>query len=337
MKTLKKASHKRSSYSKLGIFSASLLFSICTMQSAMAQVNLAQVPLFLKESVDSNLVFVYDDSGSMAWRYMPDNLSGNSGNRYYYSSRVNKVYYDPTITYQPPFKPDGSSRYPNSSYTNAWVNGFDQSDGADDLSEYIRFDSIGSIEEGFYMQFNSSTSCDSNPRQDDCYTPVLLNSASADIKQNYANWFSYYSTRTLAAKSGITEAFFDLPDNIRVGYGAINVNNNTIDGENNTDTLVSGVRPYTEARREQFLTWLHNKNVNGGTPLRTALKDVGKYYSRTDNRGPWGEIPGTNDSTAHIECRQSFSLIMTDGIWNGSSPSVGNVDKIGRASCRERV
>ena len=79
MKTLKKASHKRSSYSKLGIFSASLLFSICTMQSAMAQVNLAQVPLFLKESVDSNLVFVYDDSGSMAWRYMPDNLSGKIG------------------------------------------------------------------------------------------------------------------------------------------------------------------------------------------------------------------------------------------------------------------
>ena len=326
MKTFKTASHKRSSYSKLGIFSASLVFSICTMQSAMAQVNLAQVPLFLKESVDSNLVFVYDDSGSMAWRYMPDNLSGNSGNRYYYSSRVNKVYYDPTITYQPPFKPDGSSRYPNSSYTNAWVNGFDQSDGADDLSEYIRFDSIGSIEEGFYMQFNSSTSCDNNPRQDDCYTPILLNNASADIKQNYANWFSYYSTRTLAAKSGITEAFFDLPDNIRVGYGAINVNNNTIDGVNDTDTLVSGVRPYTAARRQQFLTWLHNKSVNGGTPLRTALRDVGKYYSRTDNQGPWGETPGTNDSTAHIECRQSFSLIMTDGIWNGSSPSVGNVD-----------
>lgn len=89
------------------------------------------------------------------------------------------------------------------------------------------------------MQFNSSTSCDNNPRQDDCYTPILLNNASADIKQNYANWFSYYSTRTLAAKSGITEAFFDLPDNIRVGYGAINVNNNTIDGVNDTDTLVS--------------------------------------------------------------------------------------------------
>lgn len=326
MKALKTKARTRSYFKKLGTFGASLVLSICTVQSALAQVNLAQVPLFLKESVDSNLVFIYDDSGSMAWRYMPDDLSGNASNRHYYSSHVNKVYYDPSITYQPPFKADGSGRYPNSSYTNAWVNGFNQSDGADDLSTYIRFDQIGSIEEGFYMQFNSSESCDADPRQDSCYTPVLLNSASAEVKQNYANWFSYYSTRTLAAKSGITEAFFDLPENIRVGYGAINVNNTTIDGVADTDTLVSGVRPYTATRRQQFLTWLHDKNVNGGTPLRTALKDVGNYYSRTDNQGPWGEIPGTNDTTSHIECRQSFSILMTDGIWNGGDPGVGNVD-----------
>ncbi|HAC29538.1 MAG TPA: hypothetical protein DCF82_17285, partial [Marinobacter hydrocarbonoclasticus] len=198
------------------------------------------MPLFLKESVDPNLVFIFDDSGSMGWRFMPDDLSGRAGNNYYYSSHVNKIYYDPSVTYTPPYKPDGSSRYPNSSYTNAWVNGFDQSEGTDDLRNDIRFDQIGSIEQGFYMQFNSSTSCDSNPRQNSCYTAVLLNNASAEEKQNYANWFSYYSTRALAAKSGITEAFFDLPENIRVGYGAINVNGRTIDGVN-TDTLVSGV------------------------------------------------------------------------------------------------
>ncbi|WP_041654569.1 pilus assembly protein [Marinobacter nauticus] len=314
--------------SKLTTFGVSAAFSILTAQSAIAQVNLSQVPLFLKESVDPNLVFIFDDSGSMGWRFMPDDLSGRAGNNYYYSSHVNKIYYDPSVTYTPPYKPDGSSRYPNSSYTNAWVNGFDQSEGTDDLRNDIRFDQIGSIEQGFYMQFNSSTSCDSNPRQNSCYTAVLLNNASAEEKQNYANWFSYYSTRALAAKSGITEAFFDLPENIRVGYGAINVNGRTIDGVN-TDTLVSGVRPYTAARRQTFLTWLHGKSINGGTPLRTALKDVGQYYSRTDNLGPWGEVPGTNDNTSHIECRQSFSILMTDGIWNGSSPQVGNIDGTG--------
>jgi type IV pilus assembly protein PilY1 len=303
------------------------------MQSALAQVNLSQVPLFLKESVDSNLVFIFDDSGSMGWRYMPDSLGGSHDERnYFYSSHVNKVYYDPTVTYLPPFKPDGSGRYPNSSYTNAWVDGFNPSGSKDNLTNDIRFDQLSGIEQGFYMQFNSSPSCDSNPRQNSCYTTVLLNTASAEIKQNYANWFSYYSRRDLAAKSGITEAFFDLPENIRIGYGAINVNNNTIDGVNNTDTLVSGVRTYDATRREQFLTWLQNKNVSGGTPLRTALKDVGRYYSRSDNRGPWGERPGFNDTTDHIECRQSFAILMSDGTWNGSNPSVGNSDNTDGAS-----
>ncbi|WP_179397267.1 pilus assembly protein [Marinobacter sp. ANT_B65] len=326
MRNDKQKGHNSSRFTKFGTFAASLVLSLCTVQSALAQVNLSQVPLFLKESVDSNLVFVFDDSGSMGWRYMPDSLGGSGSRNYYYSSHVNKVYYDPTVTYLPPFKPDGSGRFPDSSYTNAWVDGFNPSGARDNLSNNIRFDSLGAIEEGFYMQFNSSPSCDSNPMQDSCYTPVLLNTASADIKQNYANWFSYYSTRALAAKSGITEAFFDLPETIRIGYGAINVNNNTIDGVNNTDTLVSGVRTYDAARRQQFLTWLQGKNVSGGTPLRTALKDVGEYYSRADNRGPWGETPGTNDNTDHIECRQSFAILMTDGIWNGSNPGVGNTD-----------
>lgn len=312
--------------SRLSTFVASLAFSLATTQAAFAQVNISSVPLFLKESVDPNLMFVFDDSGSMDRRYMPDNL-GSRNNEYYYSSAANKIYYDPDVTYRPPFKPDGSSRYPDSSYTDAPVNGFNSSSTKDNLSNYIRFDGIESIEEGFYMELDETDpSCVSNPRNNSCYTEVLLNGASAAIKQNYANWFSYYSTRDKAAKSGITEAFFDLPENIRVGYGAININNRTIDGVSNTDTIVSGARPYNSTRREQFLSWLHNKNVSGGTPLRTSLKDVGKYYSRSDNKGPWGANPGKNDNTAHVECRQSFSILMSDGIWNGSNPRVGNAD-----------
>lgn len=319
---------RKSRVSRLYTFAASLAFSLATTQAAFAQVNLASVPLFLKESVDPNMVFIFDDSGSMGWRYMPDSLGGNDVyNNWYYSSHVNKIYFNPTVTYTPPYKPDGSGRYPNSSYTDAPVDGFNPNSTKDNLSQYIRFDQIGAIEEGFYMEFDSSSaSCVNDPYQNSCYTAVKLNNASADIKQNYANWFSFYSTRDKASKSGITEAFFTLAENVRLGYGAININNNTIDGVADTDTLVSGVRPYNSTRREEFLSWLHAKNVNGGTPLRTALKDVGEYYSRSDNRGPWGANPGTDDNTAHVECRQSFSILMTDGIWNGNSPNVGNVD-----------
>ena len=93
--------------SRLSTFAASLLFSLATTQAAFAQVNLASVPLFLKESVDPNLMFVFDDSGSMGWRYMPDNLGGDANENWYYSSDVNKIYYDPLsklLLYQRPGK-----------------------------------------------------------------------------------------------------------------------------------------------------------------------------------------------------------------------------------------
>ena len=323
---IRSAIHKVNA-TRLATFVSGLLFTIATSQAAYGQVNLSSVPLFLKESVDPNLMFVFDDSGSMAWRYMPDDLGGNDVyNNWYYSSDVNKIYYNPDVTYTPPYKPDGSGRYPNSSYTNAPENGFNPNSEKDNLSEYIRFDQIDSIEQGFYMELKETDACKATPKDNDCYNTILLNNASAEQKQNYANWFSFYSTRDKAAKSGITEAFFNLPANIRLGYGAINVDDTTVDGVTNTDTVVSGVRPYNSTRRQQFLTWLHNKNVNGGTPLRTALQDVGEYYSRTDNLGPWGAVPGTNDTTDQVECRQSFAILMTDGIWNGGNPDVGNVD-----------
>jgi type IV pilus assembly protein PilY1 len=314
--------------SRLSTFVASLVFSLATTQAAFAQVNISSVPLFLKESVDPNLMFVFDDSGSMGWRYMPDGLS-NSSRKYYYSSTVNTVYFDPDVTYLPPYKPDGSGRYPNSSYTNAPVNGFNSNSTKDNLSNYTRYGTLGrTIDEGFYMEFDDTDSwCINNFTSDSCYTTVLLNNASAEVKQNFANWYSFYSTRDKAAKSGITEAFFTLPENIRIGYGAINKGGSSIDGESNTHTIVSGVRAYNNTRRNEFLSWLHDKNVSGGTPLRTALKDVGEYYSRTDNKGPWGANPGTNDNTDHVECRQSFAILMSDGTWNGSDPSnIGNSD-----------
>src|SRR5690606_6200519 len=41
------------------------------------------------------------------------------------------------------------------------------------------------------------------------------------------------------------------------------------------------------------------------------------YYRRTDNNGPWGD--GTN--AAQLSCRQSFSILTTDGYWNDSTSS----------------
>jgi hypothetical protein len=54
------------------------------------------------------------------------------------------------------------------------------------------------------------------------------------------------------------------------------------------------------------------------TPLRRALNAAGQYYCRNDNSGPWGNTPGTDDSSSasdHISCRHSYTILMTDGYW----------------------
>jgi hypothetical protein len=75
-----------------------------------ALTDLAPSPLVVGGvvQVKPNVMLMMDDSGSMAWDYMPDN--GNSPyfstSRYGYSSaQCNGVFYDPTVRYTPPNLP----------------------------------------------------------------------------------------------------------------------------------------------------------------------------------------------------------------------------------------
>lgn len=144
--------------------------------------------------------------------------------------------------------------------------------------------------------------------------------------QNFANWYTYYRSRILLSRAGIGRAFSQQSTNMRVGFGSINKAATSIDGVS-TGTIISGVRPFSGTNRESFFTNLYSHVIPlSGTPLRRALNDAGQYYSRADNQGPWGAVPGSNNTTPHLECRQSYTILMTDGYWNGTDPAVGNAD-----------
>lgn len=100
--------------------------------SSWAGVTIAQKPLSVAEPVAPNIMFIMDDSGSMAWQHMPgttstwsddspkglpykDDLVADIRLR---ASNVNTQWYNPTITYEPWLKHDGSS-YGNASLTGA--------------------------------------------------------------------------------------------------------------------------------------------------------------------------------------------------------------------------
>lgn len=169
----------------------------------------------------------------------------------------------------------------------------------------------------------------------DCVGRAISTCTYAEEIQNFANWYTYYRSRILASQAGIGEAFGRQGTGLRVGFGAINKTSSSVDGVS-TQGVIRGVRSFSGVNREQYFANLYQHVVpTSGTPLRRALDDAGQYFSRNDSAGPWGDVPGTNTGTAsqHLQCRQSYTILMTDGYWNGSGASTAaataNVDGTG--------
>ncbi len=102
------------------------------MQARALLLDLSDLPLEVKEGVPANIVLTMDDSGSMAWGFLPDDRQDEWSN-HYRSSTYNLLYYNPKITYTPGVDEYGNS-LGNASFTAAWLNGYNQGQGTVDLS-----------------------------------------------------------------------------------------------------------------------------------------------------------------------------------------------------------
>jgi len=117
----------------LGALALALLaHGVAGAAGALAQVNIANVPLLNIDGTGAakpNLMLLFDNSGSMDQAYTPDYvndalcrsralLMGSAvgcivGHPPFMSPDFNKQYYNPQISYTPPLKSDGVTRYPS--------------------------------------------------------------------------------------------------------------------------------------------------------------------------------------------------------------------------------
>jgi hypothetical protein len=75
-----------------------------------------------------------------------------------------------------------------------------------------------------------------------------------------------------------------------------------------------------------LLNALYGMDSSGNTPLRMAVKNVGRYYHANDgNDGNLGSSPYMSAEEGGA-CQHCFCIVMTDGYWNDANPSVGNQD-----------
>ena len=163
------------------------------------------------------------------------------------------------------------------------------------------------------------TSIAKAPTRTDCTTNDVYCTGNEEMT-NYANWYSYYRTRSQSLKTSMSLAFKPVDARYRIGITA-----QSYDGT--TDSVSGGflkIGKYEGTHKNTFLKTLFAMPAGSYTPTRSALAKVGKIYA-----GKKGADP------VQYSCQKNYAFVATDGYWNsnedfgapwGFGVDVGNVD-----------
>ncbi len=350
---------------------------------------LPNTPLFLTNSVEPNIFFELDDSGSMEWEMMMANgtagiatsnggapvylglvryyllpvnsngLDGNyGGDRYPYTlppvaddiavwvaknSQGNKLYYDPNITYLPWPGSDGSGNplfgdaTPNAALIDPANPGFGTFDLTashnyrywnDDTSSWVNasvfpavyYDWVDTNGNGIIDTPDNFQRIEITPAN----APFPSGRSYAEEIQNFANWFQYYRKRSFVAKAALGFVINDT-DATRMGLDIYN-----------RQFQFDAASMTNPANKQALLNTLYGLAIPCGpgkgdiypdecpsTPARRALNRVGRLYENLLGSRPTPILSATDGG----ECQQNFTILMSDGYWNGDTPGgINNAD-----------
>jgi type IV pilus assembly protein PilY1 len=142
------------------------------------------------------------------------------------------------------------------------------------------------------------------PARTDCSGATTC--SYAEEMTNFANWFAYYRTRMMMAKTSIGRAFLTLGSDFRIGYMTINFSTSRYVAVNDFTTTPGG-------QKQTWFNRLYATSPSGSTPLRGALARAGRYYGNQNPGGNMGASP------ILLACQPSYTILTTDGYWNDSS------------------
>lgn len=265
-----------------------------------------------------------------------------------WNTQYNRTYYNPAVTYLPwPGKDSAGAAYANSSPTAARHNPYLSSAGTRNLTATMSYDTDWGTGSGssitvtnFYpARYYTWTDSNSNGIVDasDAHTLVNIISSTASYTgsaartdcsgaptctyaeeiQNFANWYSYYRKREYSSKNAISTVITNTSF-ARIGFATINDNNSvklkvaSMTSATNKDTLLGNVS---------------KSNSEFGTPLLENLKKVGRYFecvNSSDDQNMFNSTSGCPilDAASGGTCQQNYTILMTDGFYNGSSPNL---------------
>jgi type IV pilus assembly protein PilY1 len=322
--------------------------SLCSVSVEAVVTVLADAPPLNVSTVKPNFMFTLDNSGSMQSVYVPDNFAGNVGKSCFKNSVANPLYFDPTdaatkVTYPPPKSYIGATDttidLPDAPFIAAPWDGFNiVANWRDNIGagwfttnlplnlnnafranyEYSSGVQASDLRQGaYYFKYTGAAPAVPVPGTcyaDASYTRVDVTAENAMVKQNFANWFSYYRSRMQAIKTAAGAAFSDLnKSEYRVGFHTIN----------NFGANYLNVLDYAGINRENWYKRFYSITPSGGTPSRASHIRIGEYFR---GNGTANGLPGSIDPLQQ-SCQGNFHFLSTDGYWNEADPAFAPGDQ----------
>lgn len=155
-----------------------------------------------------------------------------------------------------------------------------------------------------------------------------------DLKTNFANWYSYYRIRSLAAKTALSRAMFGMNPRVRLGWQT-DWAGDLQSGQQGFEQLAATLDSYHLGQRQRFYRWMQQDLREGLSESRivSSVIRAGELYrsdlAQSDN------VPAVRADPSQfqrfrcgVKCRQNFHLLLTDGDWRDHWP-----DEQGRYPC----
>lgn len=358
---MKPAQYRSCLYRRISL---ALSISLVGTQLQAATLAIPSVPVFLGTVVPPNVHFILDNSGSMAWPWLPDaavlfrtsnnfqfknagggvvtddvnnyggyaTMIGTRNGRYgLYSNHCNGAYYNPTVTYLPPVQADGTP-YPNASYTSAWYDGFNTGLGTINLQTYeMQAGTTG----GRYYQYTGT-----QPARNFQYT------AGGAVIAN-----TFYNECNSNIGSALGNAVFTLVQlNAATAAQQQNYANWFSYYRTRLMAMKSGAGRAFSTLNSSYRVGFQSINANGSNfldirPFTTVNKQAwfNRLYGMSftgstplrqalQNAGEYyrtGSMPGVGASTDPVtySCQKNYTILSSDGYWNSTGSTIGNTDR----------
>lgn len=333
------------------------LVALPSVATHAALTDLSSVPLATTNPVlaKPNLLFVLDNSGSMSWDYMPDDLGDSYDDPQttwlgYWSSQCNGVAYDPTTEYLPPIDAAGQAFANITDLTKVPTDGFNASSNKVNVtSRYFYYyegqNSDGSSKSGrqkamawkyktsdglpdtatdFYKQCSADVSSIT-------YSNLFKKILVSDLTTAYNNYQGWKLDRPWVANQQQNYAnwyaFYRkryLLMRTGLGLALKNINDkyrvgfSTISDKDalQGEDYFLDVKDFNSTQKSSFYTNLYAVPATSSTPLRGALSKAGKYFANKASKQAYDPV--------QYSCQRNYTLLSTDGYWNTGAESTSS-------------